>query len=107
MARRIALDVRGDAAEVVGAEASGQRGETRMGRLFGEGLVKVFGIAEENANEVKGDGDAAAVWSYRFWCKADRCKLLKFADKSDPSTSNRGQFQKLSYPRPYRYFLYF
>ena len=39
--------------------ADGEGGEAGMGGLFGESLVEVFCVAEEDADEVGEDGDAA------------------------------------------------
>ena len=53
-----ALDMRKNAAEVVGAEAYGQRGEAGVIDLCGEGFIQVLAVAEEGSDDGQGGGDS-------------------------------------------------
>ena len=50
--------MREDAAEVVGAEAYGQRGETGVVDEFGEGFIQVLAEAQEGADDGQEGGDS-------------------------------------------------
>ena len=53
-----ALDMAEDAADVVGAETGGQRGEAGVGGVVRDVLVQLPAVAEENADDVEEERDA-------------------------------------------------
>ena len=59
------MDMGQDAADVVGAEAGGQRGEARMSGFCWNGVVELAAVADEDSDDFEEEGDAGG-----------RCPLL-------------------------------